>query len=248
MRIAALIVTLLATAPLPSADGSHHALASTSRTSLCSLVPLPYGRDPNVTYLVGVALPDTMLAGPGRVRPSREGGHWGTGRKRTIYGQLIRVDTLGGARADEIQQALAQQATRRVLIVPWDYDAGCEPTYWSGSARWVTSDLAGFYTVTPRPKRDWVQDIPTFDAFAADLEPYPHGPFFREGYRGTDALKTSPSLDSRELFDLYAALPTWKELERRDSSAFARVSQWAQRNPGLAMKYPADRVLDYLKR
>jgi hypothetical protein len=197
---------------------------------------------------VGVALPDTLPAGPGRVRPSPTGGHWGPGRERSIYGQVISVDTLAGVRTDEIQQVFAQRGARQILIVPWDYDAGCEPTYWNGTARWVTSDLQGFYTVTPRPRRDWVQDLPTFDAFAADLEPYPHGAFFRAGYRGTEALKTSPSLDAREFFDLYAALPTWKEEERRDSSAFERVSEWVHRNPSLAAKYPADRILAYLKR
>jgi hypothetical protein len=248
VRIASLILALIATALLQSADGVRAASSSTPTASLCSLVPLPYGRDPKVTHLVGVALPDTMLAGPGRVRPSRWGGHWGPGRERKVYGQLVRVDTLGGAQAGDIRNAFAQRGNRQVLLVPWDYDAACEPTYWTGSAAWVTPNLSGFYTVTPRVRRQWVDGIPTFDAFAADLEPYPHGGFFRAGYRGTDALRTSPSLEPRELFDLYDVLPIWEAFERRDSTAFARVVAWARDNPDLAVKYPAQRILENLDR
>ena len=248
MRIASLILALLATALLRSADGMHGARASTRNASLCSVAPLPYGRNPTVTYFVGVALPDTMLAGPGRVRPSRGGGHWGPGRERTIYGQLVRVDTLGGVQAGDVRNAFGRRGSREVLIVPWDYDAGCEPTYWTGSARWVTPDLSGFYTVTPRPRREWVEDIPTFDAFSADLEPYPHGAFFRAGYRGTDALKTSPSLDARELFGLYNVLPVWEDIRHRDSTAFERVFEWARDNPELAARYPAQRIFENLGR
>ena len=246
MRIASLIIALLATALLRSENVAPRALPSPNPP--CSLGPFPYGRDPNVTYLVGVALADTMLAGPGRVRPSRGGGHWGPGLERTIYGQLVRVDTLAGARADDIQKAFAQRVARQILIVPWDYDPGCEPTYWTGSARWVAPDLTGFYTVTPRSSDQWVEGLPTFDAFAADLEPYPHGAFFRAGYRGTDALRTSASLSPREFFDMYAVLPTWEESKSRDSTAFERVSQWARNNSNLAVKYPASRILEYVDR
>ena len=246
MRFGSLIIPLLATALLLSERVAPRALASPA--PLCSLAPFPHGRDPNVTYLVGVALADTMLAGPGRVRPSRGGGHWGPGRERTIYGQLVRVDTLAGARAEDLQHAFAQQGARQILIVPWDYDPGCEPTFWTGSARWVEPGLTGFFTVTPRSTDHWVHGVPTFDAFAADLEPYPHGAFFRAGYRGTEALRTSASLSPREFFEMYTVLPTWEESNRRDSTAFERASQWARDNSSLAIKYPASQILEYLER
>lgn len=245
MRIAYFIGFFVAVAVPASSAGRLSLFAS---PPLCSLVPLPYGRDPAVTYFVGVALPDTVLAGAGRVRPSRWGGHFGSGRERPVYGQLVRVDTLGGIQASDIRDAFIANANHEVLLVPWDYDPSCGPTYWSRSARWVDTNLSGFYTVTPRSQRSWINGIPTFDVFAAGLEPYPHGAFFRAGYRGTDALRTSPSLTPREIFDLYEVLPIHQEVERRDSTAFARVAQWARNNPDLAAKYPATNILQLLDR
>ena len=216
-------------------------------TSLCSLDPTIGVQDTSLTHFVGSALADTLPAGLGGVKPSREGGHWGPGRQRAVYGQLVRLDTLGGASADQVREALRRQGLRDVLVVPWDYDPGCEPTYWNGSAQWVEEGLVGFYKLKLRPQKQWHDGRPSFDAFAADLQPYPHGPFFREGYKGTDALRRRASLDAREMFQLYQVLPIWTKA-KLDTQALQPMERWARENPGLAGKYPADEILADLRR
>ena len=238
--VAALVLAAIGNAGSPGAGG-----AASAR---CSLVPLPSERDTAATFLVGTALADTVHAGVGTVRPSRHGGHWGPGRSRPVHGQVVRVDSLGGAHAGELSAAFERAGARDVVVVPWDYDPGCEPTYWSRSARWVEPGLVGFYEVRLRRGSDWAGGRPTFDAFHADLRPYPHGAFFQAGYGGTDAVRTRPSLDAREMFSLYDALPTYEEQERNPAAALQQIQAWETAHPGLARNYPADEILEWIRR
>ncbi len=212
--------------------------------SLCSRIPFPGTRDRLATYFVARALPDTILAGENGVHPDTNGGHWGAGSARNVYGQLVRIDTLGGASDTKLRQVLADRRSREVVVVPWDYDPACRPTYWSSSARWTDPGLMGFYRVRLRNEKEWADGRPTFDAFAADLTPYPYSPFYRAGYVGTDALRSRPSLDAREFFSLSSALPV--AIREGDSAALAPVRLWAAAHPALAEKYPADEILEML--
>jgi hypothetical protein len=62
---------------------------------------------------------------------------------------------------------------------------------------------------------------------------------------GTDALRSRPSLDAREYFSLYAALPV--DMREGDSATLAPVRRWAAAHPALAGKYPADEILEMLE-
>jgi hypothetical protein len=213
--------------------------------NLCSLIPFPGIRDRRATYFVATALADTVLAGENGVHPDSNGGHWGPGSARAVYGQVVHVDTLGGVSEAALDQLLEERQSRDVVVVPWDYDPACRTTYWSSSARWTDSGLVGFYAVRLRDEKGWADGRPTFDAFAADLTPYPHGPFYRAGHMGTDALRSRPSLDAREYFSLYAALPV--DMREGDSATLAPVRRWAAAHPALAGKYPADEILEMLE-
>ena len=215
----------------------------TDHAPRCSLIDGPYARVPELTYLLGVALPDTIHAGRGATRPSSHGGHWGRGARRKVYGQLIRVDTLAGAGAHSVQQALGVLGSRTVVIVPWDYDPGCQPTYWSRSARWVEPGAPGFYKLQLRIEDQWVNDIPTFDAFMADREPYPLGPYYRAPYGPGDALDGRRALNAQEMFSFYLAMPTFSERQRRSPIALERLERWAAQNPDAARKHPAEQYL-----
>lgn len=216
--------------------------------SRCSLVPIPMGRDTAATFFVGAAMADTVHAGVGTVRPSIYGGHWGPGTSRPVYGQVVRVDTLGGAHASALRSAFERTGARDVVVVPWDYDPACEPTFWSRSVRWVEPGLVGFYSVRLREAAHWAGGRPTFDAFHADLEPYPHGTFFEAGYRGTEALRARPSLDARGMFSLYEAIPPYEEQERHAAAALERIRAWESANPELARRYPAAEILESIRR
>ena len=103
------------------------------------------------------------------------------------------------------------------------------------------------FTLRLRPEEDWSAGMPTFDAFMADLEPYPHALFFRRGYRGTDALQTQPSLTPEEFFELYHGLPD-RDLIRSDpAAAETQLEQWIEEHPHLAQKYPAPRILEWAR-
>jgi hypothetical protein len=234
---------LLAT---PLCLGALLAAAAPSTTPRCSLIPFALARWPTASRIVATALPDTVLAGPGDARPSRHGGHWGAGAARPVYGQLVRIDTLAGEEATAVRAAFARTGAREAVVVPWDYDASCETTYWSRSARWVEPGLTGFYTVRARPQAQWIDGRPTFDAFNAALEPYPHGPYFQAGHRGTDTLGTHPSLTPTEMFSLHEALPAHGA--PGDSASLEPLRRWVAAHPEAAHRYPARWILDRVLR
>lgn len=211
----------------------------------CSLMILPLSRHTEKTYFVATALADTVLAGPGDVRWEDGDGSSVDGPPR-VYGQLVRVDTLGGADAEAVRAALRRLPAPEAVVVPWAYDSMCRPVPWGASARWVNPGLTGFYRVRPRPAAQWVEGRPTFDAFAAWAEPYPHGFFYFAAHRDTWALHDGPSLSPTEMFSLYEALPTHTAVG--DTTGLGPLLRWAAEHPELARKYPAETILTRLKR
>jgi hypothetical protein len=198
------------------------------------------------THLLGSAAADTLLAGPGNVRPSGERGHWGSGAPRAIYGQRVHVERFGGADSLRIAEAFQRQGHSQAVLVPWDYDEGCSTTIWSPSARWILPAEPGVFTVRLRPEVEWAQGLPTFDAFTADLQPYPHGLLFRKGYEGAE-LQTEPSLTAAEYYELYRRLPTQEMIQEQRVQAAAAVRAWAHANPAVAAKFPTARILRHLE-
>jgi hypothetical protein len=213
--------------------------------SMCSLMAFAGVRFAGL-YFVGTTMTDTMLAGLGPVKPTQYGGHWGSGRAREVYGQLVRVELLSAEAPAELRNVMA--GDRTIVVVPWDYDPACDPTYWSRSAAWVEAGLEGFYTVRLRPQGRGENSRPVADAFFADLQPYPHGPFYHAGYRGTSALRERASLTAREYFSLYAVLPTPSELRDGSSAALSRLQTWKAQHPDLAERYPADQIIAVIRR
>ena len=223
---------------------------SATLPSVCSLIVVAAGRDTATTYFVGRALPDTVRTGAGavRVKSSMAGGHWGPPTERTIFGQVVLVEQLGGKGVTAIESAFARGGSREVIVVPWDYDPACQPVTWAGSARWVTATRPGFYRVRLRPESLWVAGRPVLDAVHADIEPYPHGVLFQHGYRGTDALRRGPSLTAGEYFELYSALPDWDRATREPAAALAELDAWERANSTTARTYPAPEILTHVRR
>ena len=218
---------------IPSARGA---------AAMCSLAPFyPAPRWPETTILVGSTRADTVRAGPGTVEPSTHGGHWGSGRPREVYGQLVRVHEADGPGAAHLG------GDSLLVIVPWDYDSMCEPAYWSRSAAWIPADLEGFYSVRLRSPESWGEH-PVADAFHADLQPYPHAAFFKAGYRGTSALKERPSLTAREYFSLMSSMPTQAEAAADPGAVLEHLLAWEAANPVLSTHYPADQIIEMAKR
>jgi hypothetical protein len=190
-------------------------------------------------YFIGSAQPDTLLAGLGEVVPPAAAGHYRDGRRRAVYGQLVNVTQLNSQAPAELKAAQNSSSRFEVVIVPWDYTASCEPTYWTLSARWIEPGPEGFYIVNMRARRHWVGGRPTFDVFFAALHPYPLGRMFPDRRRREPGAWLTP----RELFSLVSAMPTREEMKASRRDALNRLERWEAANPGLAIRYPAKEAI-----
>jgi hypothetical protein len=102
----------------------------------------------------------------------------------------------------------------------------------------------GVFTVMLRERKHWAGDVPTFDAFAADIEPYPHGIFYQHGYRGTDAVQRGEGLTVQEFFEFYLALPPFDSYP--DSLQYRKaICDWAAAHPVQAGRFPASRLTQW---
>lgn len=214
-----------------------------STPARCTIVPSSGLPDTVHTYLVGTATTDTVSAGPGTVEPVGSPGHVGTGEARPIYGQVIQVDRLGGGDSAAVASALGERGDRSAVVVPWDYDPACRPTFWSGSARWVPVGRPGFYqSLRLRPREEWAGGVPTFDALLAAFEPYPLSDHFQRGRRGAEARPTAPTLSATEYFDFYRSLPRRAVVENQPDSAAAVIAALERTRPE-AGEIPLTRTL-----
>lgn len=135
--------------------------------SACSLAPPWALRDTALVAFMATSLPDTVPAGDGGYAPVAGLGHYGRGAARQAYGQRFRLDQLG-AHARRVFPASAAE----VVIVPWDYDAGCRRVAWGRSARWLAEGTSGLFRARLRAREHWVDSLPTFDVSGTSFLPY----------------------------------------------------------------------------
>ncbi len=192
----------------------------------CSLAPFPMTRDG--IHLIGAATPDTVLAGDGGVEYRLERGD----RARAVYGQVVRVDRVGGADAAQLPPG-----TDRVVLVPWGYDAGCRTTLWSASARWAEPGERGLFTASLRPRERWVEGIPTFDEFVVYTSPYPG--------RLADNLPADSLMTVDQAFAFLQHLPLWEDVEAGGERGTKPILDWARENPALARLTPAANIVRF---
>lgn len=189
-------------------------------------------------FFTGRATVDTLPAGPGAVSFGSGGGHYGPTDRRAIYGQVVRVDQLGGPAS-----RLLPQGTQEVVVVPWDYDPACRPLAWGRSARWASPGPRGFYIASLRAPEHWLAGKPTFDLHNPGHLPYTGTERIREMGRNT---ALSSLLSPEQVFDFYQALPTADEVTKSKAEALGTLRRWVQTHPDLAQRPPAERLLDYV--
>lgn len=208
----------------------------------CSMSGPSSIRDSAAIYLVGTATADTVLAGPGSIgRALLRGAR----PEPDVYGQLVRADTFDGIGASRVRTAFNALESRGVVIVPWGYGADCRPEFWRRSARWVTPDSSGLFSLYLRPDSLWVAGRPTFDAVYAAVNSYVQG--------ATDEASRPPSklvgptrepdraLTPAEVFEIYMRLPT--RSAPPDTAALARLREWLRANPEMRTRYPGNDIL-----
>jgi hypothetical protein len=189
----------------------------------CVFGPWAPFNQPRFVFFTGVALQDTILAGPGPVRY----GHLGQGREREIYGQVVAVDRIGEPWTD-----LLPAKYRTAIMVPWHYDSACSPVMWSGSFAWIEPESTGLFRGALRDRSMWVQDTPTFDVRVPQYVLYPGE--WMAVWATTDSILTP-----HELLELLELLPFEIEIDSTPVAAAREAFDWAAANPDLAQKWPA---------
>lgn len=177
-------------------------------------------------FVLATAREDTVQAGPGTVQYERED----TAALATIHGQRFRLDRLGG----DVPAELAAVEGSEAVLVP--YGSQCGDAWRWREARWAAPGAQVFVDVTLRPREQWVDGRPTFDADMVH-DVYPEG---YERYQVSNAELMTPP----QLFDLTQLLPTFEEAEAAPAPAYRAFLAWARANPGLASRFPATAFME----
>ena len=206
-------------------------LCSPAPTYACSkagFLGVRLGRD---AHFIAVPTPDTVYAGAGTVKYVVAPGHFGPRGDRRIYGQILRVEQIGGLAAPLLQPNVTE-----VVVVPWDYSADCTPVPWTRSSVWLPPNERGLLTATLRDSAFWANGIPTFDVHTPDMQPYPQraAQQMRRRNAPPDTL-----MSIEDLFSLMEILPAQRELADSPERAVEPLFHWARANPELARRYPA---------
>jgi hypothetical protein len=226
-----------------SAHGAakHEAERQEAVDAVCSFDPFETARATGAAYFLATALTDTMHAGPGTAtyypvdmsirEPLSSPPH-------PVYGQVVRIDTYGGTRADEVTRAL-ERTGGEAVVVPWSDRGDCRRTLWSGTALWVEPGTEGFFVAGLRSVDAWIDGRPTFDVSRAWDEPYTV-----ERARQAFEARGREVLTPQQYFTLFDALP----LHDGDSEiSMGTWRQWQAAHPELVDHYPAFGILQRVR-
>ena len=210
-------------------------LCSPTATYACSKVGFVGIRLDRDAHFVAVPTPDTAFTGAGTVKYVVTPGHFGPQRDRPIYGQIVRVEKMGG-----VASRLVPQGVSEVVVVPWDYGADCTPAPWTRSSVWLPPNERGLITATLRDRTYWAQGLPTFDVHTPHMQPYPQ--------RAAQQMRRrNPSPDTlmsvEDVFSLMEILPEERQLADSAEHAVEPLFHWARTNPDLAHRFPAAAAL-----
>ena len=209
---------------------------------VCSLAPIPGFKLVGEAFFLGYAIKDTVFTGPGATVAGSGRGHYGGPTKRGIYGQYVRLTQIDGA---DIPADVRKADT--VIVVPWDYDAACEPVPWGGSAAWLTSDELRFFYPKLRDRDGWVGSVPTFDAFLPGVDVFPSfRPDVPPIQSGVPPGRRELTASAESLFAFFQSIPALTDYREVPESAFIQLQEWAAAHPVLTRTSPIADVLGAL--
>ncbi len=206
-------------------------LSAPTAARACSRAGFPSWQTPDAAHLIATVGADTVAAGPGNVRYVVAMGHFGPAGERSIYGQVVEVERIGGLAAHRLDPSV-----KRVVLVPWDYGADCRTTPWTRSARWVRPGTRGLFTATLRDRAHWAGGLPTFDVRSPESNPYP-----QRANIDDEAADSLLSID--DYFAVLGLLPTREQADSSVAQAYQPLVRWAAQRPELARRYPLSRML-----
>ena len=231
------------------AFGPWHAAAA------CSLTGFRGVRRPGESHLIALPTDRVVSAARGmpphlarlgperspldRIRAPGEGWWWRRrfralwGRVRDAfrpdlpYGQVVRLERLGGPDSLQVLAALARSGGEAVLV-HWALTAGCGTALSESLRPWLPAGERVFIAAALRDEVGWVGGRPTFDVGAGEYPYRERSPSRREESRA------EPRLSIEEYWDLYEALPAYRELEQDSAAALAPLRAWSRAHPELA--------------
>lgn len=198
----------------------------------CSLYGSWGGRDTTTLSLIASFRADTVLAGPGAMRPQIALGHFGRGNRGSIFGQLATIVEVPSRTA-----RVLPAGARTVVFVPWDYASDCRPVPWNRSAAWITPGTEGLISARLRAREHWVEGMPTFDVTFPERQPY--NPASR-ALGGSDSIART-ALGPRHLMHLLDSLPPQTEVI--DTLAERQVIVRLAGDSTLDARYPIPSVI-----
>ena len=216
------------------------ALLSARASYACSVSRFAGQRSATGTYFLATATADTLRAGPGTTtfyHPHEFSDTALSEPLRPIYGQVLRLEEVGGFLADSVREAAAQHGGE-IVVVPWSDRSDCRTVAWPVSAAWVPPGSHGFYLARLRPRGEWVDGRPTFDVRGSH-DPYPQAVALH-----MDGVSPDSALTPEQFFSLHAALPTGEALERDAYAALEPLQQWLREHPDLADLTPVPEILE----
>lgn len=189
--------------------------ATASEGPFCSISVSPFGRPPGTSFFLGRFTEQLVPATPGPVEVSSLPGHMGPlPVNDTLWGQHLTVSRAGGWASDVIYDP-GDPSPQEVVLVMWDYDAGCNTARYGGDLPVGIPGEEVFVVARLRDSTEWVDGIPTLDTFwAGDLVLPKHAlTEWREFYEWVRSEYPSPPWEAatpiaaEEAFAFMAALP-----------------------------------------
>jgi hypothetical protein len=254
MQLTRLIASLAVAGVLTA--GLHH-----ENRMPCTVEVTPFTRGPESTYLWGLPLSDTAFAGSGSVEYTLL-----PGSDTMIFGQLIEVREFAGAGTTMLDSVFSATARREVVVVLWDYDAGCNPARPSLPQQWALVGYPVYLTLELRSHDLWADGRPTFDSFWGGQLVYPWGalktmsdsalkartlpegldtlpPILRDVFADTTFLRPfseafPDALSASEVFEIVTALPSVCDWYHDSAEASRRVRQVWDKYADLLARYP----------
>lgn len=220
------------------------ALASPASAQSCRRSEAPTGLAPDTTLLLGIATGEHVEVPPGDVLYFDRSSLVPEDSQVPVRGYVVKVEAFHHPQPRGLA-AVLEGSDAKAILVPWGTRGDCKTVRWDEAAgRWIASSQPAVFAGELRPVAA-SDGTPILDVYSAYFEPYPTARVIRQ--RITEAIRGGRRfLTAQEYFIFAAALP-----ERDpDSGALADAAalrRWAEENPQLASRWPADETLETLR-
>lgn len=157
------------------------------------------------------------------------------------YGQVVRLERVGGPDSLRVLAAIAQSGGEGVLV-NWDLAASCLDVLSEKRETFLVPGERVFMTAALRDPAGWVDGRPTFDLRSTE------SPYAGRLRWYQDGSLAEPALALEKFWELYEALPAHGALLRDSAAALVPLRAWERANRELLGHPHVRREFDQLAR